>query len=211
MNQILPSNLSEVETIMSNLLIDSINEINSNKLSINLKFEGLRLMPPMLRLGDKLLNKKIQARLLWSDAGSVALAKRDAPFLTDYIHSFSEINTGKLIPDKNDLLICVSPQPYDYEDFFNVCNSHNGKIIMVNGRLEDFAVGIGSTGRDRRKVFISSWRYIYCLEPITNGALMKIYPYPWSLFRRDEDGYRFLKSFDEKPDQELIIDALLNY
>ena len=48
----------------------------------------------------------------------------------------------------------------DYEEFLNLSSKHNGYILMINGKLEDTAIGIGSIGRDRKKKFISSLNFI---------------------------------------------------
>tara|TARA_Y100001968_G_scaffold151157_1_gene138324 strand:- start:2528 stop:3166 length:639 start_codon:yes stop_codon:yes gene_type:complete len=205
----LPKDLMEAENDFSKIILEHISNIDNNRLSINIKFEGLKLMPILLRLGDRLNENHIKFKLLWSDAGSAALAKRDNPELIEYIYSFGEIIAGKSVTTEEELLIAVSPQPYDYDQFLQLCNSHTGKIIMFNGRLEDTAVGIGSIGRDRRKSFLSSWKLIYSLEPISQGALMINYPEDWHLFRLDEDGYRYLQSFPNRPDIDTIAEFLI--
>ena len=205
----LPKDLLQAEKDFSKIILENLMNIDNNRLAINIKFEGLKLMPILLRLGDRLKDNNIKFKLLWSDPGSSALAKRDNPELTEFIYSYGEISAGKSLTTEDELLIAVSPQPYDYEEFIQLCNSHIGKIIMFNGRLEDTAVGIGSIGRDRRKSFISSWIPIYSLEPISQGALMINYPEDWHLFRLDEDGYRYLQSFPNKPDIETIAEYLI--
>ena len=205
----LPLDLLEAEQDFSKIIMHDLDHIDSNRLAINLKFEGIRLMPIILRLGELLLENEYSFLLLWSDAGSVALARRDNPKLKEYIFSFGDLISGKCNPDKKQLLIAISPQPYDYDDFLKVCESHSGKIMMFNGRLEDTAVGIGSIGRERRKEFISSWYFVYSLEPISQGALMVKYPHEWNLFRLDQDGYRFVNSFPSKPDLDTVAENLI--
>ena len=72
------------------------------------------------------------------------------------------------------ILVAVSPQHYDYEEFEALCKNVNCKVIMINGKLDDAAVGIGSVARERRKAFVSKWVNIYWLEPLVNGALKTI-------------------------------------
>lgn len=81
---------------------------------------------------------------------------------------------------------------------------------MINGRLEDTAIGIGSIGRDRKRVFINSWHYIYYLEPMNNGAIMMSYPNEWTLFSLSSDGYRYLTQFPKKPTLDLIVETFLS-
>ena len=52
---------------------------------------------------------------------------------------------------------------------------------MVNGKLDDASVGIGSVARERRKAFISKWDNIYWLEPLEKGALMHSHGDNWNL------------------------------
>ena len=210
MNKILPKDLKEAEQAYTSILTNQITEFNSNRIAINLKFEGLKLMPLALRLTNNLLVNKIEPLLLWSDPGSAALAKRDNNELKDYIYVFKDIITNKVNPKGKEILIAVAPQHYDYNEFKEVCDLYNGIILMINGKLEDTSVGIGSVGRDRRKDFILSWEYIYSLEPFSKGALMKSYPDNWTLFNLTKDGYKYLETFDRRPDQSLIIESLMN-
>ena len=206
----LPEDLKQAEAAFTEIIINNINNIEKKKLILNLKFEGLRINPIALRLCSTLNDNNIETVLIWSDAGSVALAKRDRPDLIENIHSYSDIITKKYIAKETTILIAVSPQPYDYELFESVCDIHKGKIIMINGKLEDTAVGIGSIGRDRRKQFISGWDYLYSIEPNNQVVLLKAYPFDWSLFRSDPDGYRHVAFFKQKPDSEIIAEALFN-
>ena len=75
---------------------------------------------------------------------------------------------------------------------------------MLNGKLEDSAIGIGSVGRDRRRKFISSWNNIFWLEPLKSGALMRLYPYNWTLFKMNNSYYTYHKDYSNKPDPESI-------
>ena len=73
---------------------------------------------------------------------------------------------------------------------------------MLNGRLEDAAVGIGSVARERRKGFVASWQQAYWLQPLEGGALMRCFPDDWRLYRQDPDGYRQLEVLPERPDPD---------
>ena len=85
-----------------------------------------------------------------------------------------------------------------------ICQEHRGSMVMLNGRLEDAAVGIGSVARERRRGFVSSWQQAYWLQPLEGGALMRMFPDDWSLYRLDDDGYRQLASMESRPDPEQI-------
>ena len=200
----LPSDLNEAELN----IYESINSYllaNSEKsyLSINLKFEGLRINPIIFRLSNKLTEIKYKNILLWADAGGAALAKRDNQELADSIFTFKEfLNSSDL---SSSILIVCSPQPYDIEMFEQVCTHTNSTIIMINGKLEDPIVGIGSVGREMRKRFAEKWKTLYFVQPLSMGALLKRFPDDWKLFKLNPNGYSFVKSFDKRPDDETII------
>ena len=200
----LPSDLKEAESNVYES-IQSYFLSNSDKsfLSINLKFDGLRLNPIVFRLSYKLSEIKYDNILLWADAGGAALAKRDNPKLANKIFTFKEfINSTESL---NSVLLVCSPQPYDIELFEQVCSHTNSTVIMINGKLEDPIVGIGSVGREMRKRFAEKWKLIYFVQPLSMGALLKRFPNKWELFKLNPNGYSFVKSFDKRPDDETII------
>ena len=204
MNSKLPSDLKEAE---SNLYesIQSYFLSNSEQsfLSINLKFEGLRINPIIFRLSNNLTEIKYDNILLWADAGGAALAKRDNPELANKIFTFKEfINSSESLDSV--LLVC-SPQPYDIEIFEQVCSHTKSNVIMINGKLEDPIVGIGSVGREMRKRFAKKWKVLYFVQPLSMGALLKRFPNDWELFKLNTNGYSFVKSFSDRPDDETII------
>ena len=200
----LPSDLKEAE---SNVYESIQNYFLSNSeksfLSVSLKFEGLRLNPIIFRLSNKLTEFKYDNILLWADAGGAALAKRDNPDLANKIFTFKDfLKSNDLF---NNVLLVCSPQPYDIEIFEQVCSSTNSSIIMINGKLEDPIVGIGSVGREMRKRFAEKWEVIYFLQPLSMGALSKRFPNNWELYKLNPNGYSFVKSFENRPDDETII------
>tara|TARA_Y100001968_G_C19397806_1_gene739310 strand:+ start:52 stop:681 length:630 start_codon:yes stop_codon:yes gene_type:complete len=207
MNLILPNTLYEAERLIQNSLISCLKDNNHKLLSINLVFENIRLNPLIKRLHESLKHSDINSTLLWADSGGAALAKRDMPDKAEFIFSYSEFISLEY-SDKERPVIAVSPQPYDYEEFENICNGLEAKVIMFNGKLEDMAVGVGSLGRERRKEFIYSWKQVFWLQPLSMGALKKEYNQDWTLFSLDEDGYRFCTSFKNKPDEETILNEL---
>ena len=209
MNTKLPSDLKEAEQQMSISLIDHFNSLSENSVYVRLDllFEGLRISPISYRLARYLDSINIKNILLFPDMGACALAKRDAQDLKNNIYTFKECIKGIESIDGS-IIIAVGPQPYDINEFEELCNSVDNKIIMLNGRLEDPIVGIGSVGRETRKRFLSSWKTIYYLRPIQYGALMYNYPRDWLLFKKEIDGYTFCRSFTSKPDDETIVMSL---
>ncbi|WP_320667717.1 DUF1995 family protein [Prochlorococcus sp. MIT 1307] len=209
MIQNLPGTLLEAEKQFYDSLFASLECNYSSRISIDLKLEGLRLMPVAFRLFKKLNTANIKPFLLWPDAGATALAKRDEPEISQYIKSFKEAFQKEFLDKSEKLLIAVSPQHYDYEEFEKLSNQYHGRIIMLNGKLDDAAIGIGSVARERRRLFISKWKNVYWLEPLSKGALMHVYPNTWNLYRQTSSGYLFKKSYDSKPNPDIIFESLI--
>jgi len=200
----LPADLEEAEiNVYDSIQSYFLSNSDQSFLSVNLKFEGLRLNPIIFRLSNKLTKIKYENILLWADAGGAALAKRDNPELANKIYTFKEfINSSDLI---NSILLVCSPQPYDIEMFEQVCSHAKSTVIMLNGKLEDPIVGIGSVGREMRKRFAEKWQVVYFVQPLSLGALSKKFPNDWDLFKLETNGYSFVKSFEKRPDDETII------
>jgi len=200
----LPADLEEAEiNVYDSIQSYFLSNSDQSFLSVNLKFEGLRLNPIIFRLSNKLTKIKYENILLWADAGGAALAKRDNPELANKIYTFKEfINSSDLI---NSILLVCSPQPYDIEMFEQVCSHAKSTVIMLNGKLEDPIVGIGSVGREMRKRFAEKWQVVYFVQPLSLGALLKKFPNDWDLFKLESNGYSFVKSFEKRPDDETII------
>tara|TARA_B100000965_G_scaffold405597_1_gene440301 strand:- start:2838 stop:3461 length:624 start_codon:yes stop_codon:yes gene_type:complete len=204
MNNKLPSDLKEAEeNLYQSIQCYLLDNSEKSFLSISLKFEGLRINPIIFRLSNKLSKIKFDNILLWADAGGAALAKRDYPELSNKIFTFKEyLDSSKHL---NSILLVCSPQPYDIEMFEDVCSHGDSTVIMINGKLEDPIVGIGSVGRDMRKRFADKWKTIYYIQPLSMGALLRKYPSNWELFKLQSNGYKFCNSFEKRPDDETII------
>jgi hypothetical protein len=166
-------------------------------------------MPVALRLLEGLSAAHQGSRLLFSDAGATALAKRDAPDQAPQLASLRDVMRLQQADGGSDgVLILVAPSPADYEEVEQVCALHRGAVVLLNGKLEDAAVGIGTVARERRKGFLAGWQSAYALIPTGEGALRRAYPAEWELYRRDPDGHRFVASFELKPDAEQQAEAL---
>ena len=197
----LPADLLSAESDLLVAVQAALASGDGSRWGATLRFENLRLLPVALRLAEALAAAHTDLWVLWPDAGAAALARRDAPEMAAAIADFNQW-TAKGDPDA--LLLVVGPQPSDYDAFMALCENHRGAIVMLNGRLEDAAVGIGSVARERRKGFVASWQQAYWLQPLEGGALMRSFPDDWALFRQDPDGYRWLSSSVNRPDPETL-------
>jgi hypothetical protein len=206
----LPADLHGAESQTLQALEAALAEAANGRWSVEWRFSGLRLLPPVLRLLAALGDQGRDVILLVSDAGGAALARRDAPEQAGQILDFRQLQQRQQQQPSTGLLLALAPAPADYETFETLCSAHSGAVVMVNGNLEDAAVGIGSVARQRRRGFVAQWQSAYALIPQSGAALRRAFPQPWELYRQDPDGFRFVRSFESKPDTEAQAEALGN-
>lgn len=204
----LPADLQAAEAQALEALTAALAAEAKGRWSLEWRFEGLRLLAPVLRLHQALLAQGLAVTLLFSDAGGAALARREAPERAETILDFRQIQLRQQQQPSEGVLLVMAPSAADYDSFEAICQQHQGTVVMVNGRLEDAAVGIGSVARERRRGFVATWSSAYSLLPLEGGALRHAQPGPWELYRSDPDGYRCVARFDHKPDSEAIGAAL---
>lgn len=200
----LPADLRSAEAQALEALLAALPSQARGRWTVDWRFEGLRLLPVALRLAAALQEAGQALRLVFADAGGAALARRDAPELAEQIVDFRGQSAGQSTP----LLLAVAPAPPDYNDFEQLCAGCSGSVVMLNGSLEDAAVGIGSVARERRRGFLSQWQPAYALQPLDGSALRFAFPGPWELYRQDPDGFRLAATFEQRPDLEMQLAAL---
>lgn len=214
----LPTDLRQAENQAVDALESALAANDRGRWQVELRFEGLRLLPVALRLAESLQRRGRRLRLLFADAGATALARRDSGEggLSNCIASFSDqrlrqdtpvtpADAGADCPDPaapEPLLLLVGAAPSDYEAVEGLCTSHAGAVVLLNPTLEDAAVGIGSVARARRKGFLAQWQTAYALRPFADSALRRAHPGDWELYRLDRDGFRLAARFPEKPTAE---------
>ncbi|MEB3334368.1 MAG: DUF1995 family protein [Cyanobacteriota bacterium] len=217
----LPSDLRQAEAQALTALQSALASGAAGRWTVELRFEGLKVLPLALRLAAQLAEAEPSWRLLFPDAGATALARRDAPALAPRITSLGDHRRrqeaeaeaaeregsapGDLGPGP---LLLVTPSPSDYALVEAVCGAHRGAVVMLNPTLEDGAVGIGSVARARRKGFLAQWQPAYALQPFADSALRRAHPGDWELYRLDPDGFRLAARFPQKPTGEEQAEAL---
>lgn len=207
----LPPDLRSAEAEALSALAAALADTPRGRWTVELRFEGLKVLHLALRLLAALDPTERPVRLLFPDAGAAALARRDAPELAPHLGSLGDQlrrQEQQSDPPSADLLIMVEPAQAEYEEVERLCQAHPAGVVLLNGRLEDAAVGIGSVARERRRGFLASWQAAYALLPLDSGALRFTFPGPWELYRLDPDGYRPAASFEQKPDAEQQAEAL---
>ncbi len=204
----LPADLRAAEAQALEALRSALAADANGRWSVEWRFEGLRVLPVALRLTRALVEAGLEPRLLFPDAGAAALARRDGADLAERTLDFGVLLRQPEGSQSEGLILAVAPSPADYAEFEHICGNHRGPIVMLNGRLEDAAVGIGSVARERRRGFLSQWQVAYAVQPVDGGALRRAHPEPWELYRDDPDGFRLAATFEQKPDGELQAQAL---
>jgi hypothetical protein len=198
----LPPDLRTAEAEAHEALQQALASTDAERWTVELRFEGLRLLPVALRLFAVLQAGPGIARLLLPDAGAAALARRDAPPLSGAIASFADHIRLHGEQGSEGTLLVVAPSQAEYEQVERLCAGHRGAVVLLNPALEDAAIGIGSVARQRRRGFLAEWRAAYALIPQLDSALRRAFPGPWELYRLDADGFRAVASYEQKPDVE---------
>ena len=140
----LPQDLRTAEAEALEALRSALTADSRGRWSVELRFEGLRLLPVVVRLATGLVAEGKAIRLLFPDAGAAALGRRDAPDLAPMISSFSDqlrALTAAPETDSDALLLLVSPSQADYDSVEQLCSLHSGAVVLLNPGLEDAAVG----------------------------------------------------------------------
>lgn len=237
---VLPADLRDAEAQVLTALREALAARPNGRWTVDLRFEGLRLLPVALRLLASLNEAQPVAELLCTDAGGAALARRDAPDLAPWLGSLGDrsrraAQQGPAAGDERaaderaaddtastetasteanapttaaPVLLLLAPAQAEYAEVEQVCQAHGGAVVILNGRLEDAAVGIGSVARERRRGFLSTWEAAYALFPRSGSALRRSYPGDWELYRQDPDGFRLARRFETRPDAEALEEAL---
>ena len=212
----LPADLAaaEAETLIA--LGSALGSEARGRWTVEWRFQGLRLLAPVLRLLEALIEAGHDGRLLCADMGATALARRDAPALAERIASFGDQlrrqQQGQESADQDlpgrELLLLLGASQAEYEQVEQICAGHTGPVVLLNASLEDGAVGIGSVARQRRRGLLAGLQSAYALIPQAGSTLRFAHPGPWELYRLDADGYRLAASFEQRPDAEQQAEAL---
>ena len=208
----LPADLLSAEAEALAALQQALASRSNGRWTVEFRFEGLRLLPLVLRLNGALRKAGQELNLLFADMGATALARRDAGEGATNISSFGDQERrqaeGSTDSSSNGLLLLVGASQAEYEQVERICGAHVGPVVLLNPNLEDATVGIGSVARQRRRGFLAQWQAAYALIPQSDSALRRAFPGEWELYRLDPDGFRFVVCFERRPDSEQRQQAL---
>ncbi len=204
----LPADLLTAEAEALAALQQALASTPAGRWTVEFRFQGLRLLPVVLRLHGALQTAGLEPRLLFADMGATALARRDAGATAATIASFGDQERLQVQGPSEGLLLLVGASQAEYEQVERICTDHRGPVVLINPQLEDATVGIGAVARQRRRGFLAQWQAAYALIPQITTALRRAWPDDWELYRLDADGYRLVAGFERKPDGEQQEQAL---
>lgn len=149
-------------------------------------------------------------RVVFSDAGSSALAQRDWGELPQGVELLS-LGAGFRLEVGIPLLFVV-PAVYAVEQVEQICEQmgRSAPVILFNPQLQDAAtVGVGLAGRQLRDRFITTFEPVYYLRALGSAALSRQYPHPWCVWQQDEAGeYQLVQTLAHKPSGEELAELL---
>ena len=163
-------------------------------------------------------------RIYFPDEGSAALARRDWISEVPRCVCFSGCGGyggstySNLEDDTDSVLLFFCPRASEAKFVESTLLEKEGPsgdaiqlAVFVNPILVDMEVtGFGMAGRMLRERLIDKLTYVYHLRTLPWGALTRVWPSRFSVWREDTDavgGYRLLKNMDQLPSNEEVEDT----
>jgi Domain of unknown function (DUF1995) len=145
-------------------------------------------------------------RVLFTDTGAAALAKRDWPNaefnITDLGSSRSPVVDKIQATDR--LFVAVEPSAVEVEQIEKLCQAAADRpVVLLLPKLEDTAiVGIGYAARQLRDRFITTLTSAYYIKPLSDDLIIyRCFPGPWQVWQIPSggDAYEPIAELDHKP------------
>lgn len=167
---------------------------------------------PLLRLLAPLFSSATTLHILFPDAGSAALARRDWPTAPPHI-SQKGIEEADIGPDDAGVVIVV-PRASEVTLLPKIIDAAQGlPVVVVNPDLVDMGVtGLSLNARQLRKNLIDTFESAYYLKTFPWGVLLRAYPGNWGIWVDDPDndvGFRLVAQVPSRPSLE-DVEQLLN-
>lgn len=156
-------------------------------------------------------------KVLFTDAGAAALARRDwgeTPFnicSLDVAGARQTTPVEELVSPDDQLFLFVAPSSVEVSPVEQVCTAAGDRpVVLFAPRLEDIgAVGIGYAARKIRERFLSTFESCYYLRPFDQTALLRCYPAPWQVWLETDSTYALVAEELQKPSTERLEQLLL--
>ena len=147
-------------------------------------------------------------KVLFPDAGSAALARRDwgeTSFRVGDLGSrFTPVESK--VGTEDEAFLLVSPSAVEVKAVESLCEiAGNRPVILLIPQLEDVSiVGIGYAARQLRERFLSTLESCYYFRPLEGAVVLRSYPSLWQVWREGEDGYELITETSQKPMGEAL-------
>ncbi|MDX2096236.1 MAG: DUF1995 family protein [Leptolyngbyaceae cyanobacterium bins.59] len=179
------------------------------RLQVELAFPELKPMPVARQFLTIFENLGPNLKVLFSDAGAGALARRDWGEMPCVIRGLGELK-AEVQPDDR-LFLIIAPSSVEVAAVEKLCETVGERpVVLLNPRLEDVAtVGIGYAGRQLRTRFLSTIESCYYLRPLEQAALFRCYPGLWQVWREENGSYQQVAEMPQRPSGEELDRLLL--
>jgi hypothetical protein len=145
-------------------------------------------------------------RVLFTDTGAAALAKRDWPHAEFRIADMGSSRSPVLekVQPEDQLFVAVEPSAVEVEQIEKLCQAAEGRpVVLLLPKLEDTAiVGIGYAARQLRDRFITTLTAAYYIKPLADDLIIyRCFPKPWQVWQIPSGGetYEVVAELDHKP------------
>ncbi|APB35248.1 hypothetical protein GlitD10_2903 [Gloeomargarita lithophora Alchichica-D10] len=198
--QTLPAAIAQAQTATQAALAQG-----ETRLLVELWLPEVKPMPLVREFLPAFIAWGQTGRVVFSDAGGAALARRDWGTVPWRVETLREPHQ----PGDQGVVV-VAPDPAEVAQVRTLVETAICPVVLLNPRLEDAGtVGIGYAGRRLRQEFLQTLVTAYHLRPVEGGAVLRIYPHPWQIWREDSAGnYTLAGELPHAPDGETISDTL---
>ncbi|WP_247218130.1 DUF1995 family protein [Synechococcus sp. C9] len=200
----LPQTLPEAIAQAQNATQEAIAQ-GETRLLVELWLPEVKPMPLVREFLQAFVGWGTAGRVVFSDAGGAALARRDWGVVPWRVETLREPHQSG---DQG--VVLVAPDPAEVAQVRALVETAVCPVILLNPRLEDAGtVGIGYAGRRLRQEFLQTLVTAYHLRPVEGGAVLRIYPQPWQVWREEPTGmYVLAGEFPQHPDGETVTATL---
>ena len=176
------------------------------RLQIEILLPELKPLPIAQQfLLEELSELDIPFKVLFSDAGAAALARRDWGDIPHRLLGIEEL--WEPVEADDQAYLIVAPTPVEAEKVAKMGEQVGDRpFILLLPKLQDpLILGMGYSGRQFYNSFIETLDTCYYLRPLEQGAIWRSYPQPWQVWWETEtDNYQLLASEETLPRGERL-------
>jgi Domain of unknown function (DUF1995) len=198
----LPTTLEESIALAQAATIAAI-AAGHQRITVEILIPELKSMGLARQFIDSFSDRGNTLKVLFSDTGAAALARRDwadINFKIDDLGS-SRSPIADKIQAEDQLFIAINPSAVEVEQVEKLCNIAGDRpVILFLPKLEDAAiVGIGYAARQLRDRFLTTLTCAYYIKPLETSAIYRCYPAQWQVWSEQDDDYTLLAECPQKP------------